>query len=704
MTGSRLLRFAVLLAFTPAFAQVQPTLGPALSLDAWGPGLSYATPRAKSVTILNPMATGSKTAVRNNYNTYFAPAMPAMGFTGNIGSGSCIPGTISTAFKEFTISRVNYYRAMVGLPGNVALDTNATFESEQQSAAVLFASNNMLSHAPANPPFTICTGLIPAASNAAGHSNIGLASGSSSLDDAVPLYMDDSGTGNELAGHRRWFLFPPQAAMTFGASPAGPGPGGNAIRVFDGWGATRPATPNGVAWPPAGFVPTQVLPASNRWSYSFNSASGSSTFPGNNADFTGANVTMTANGSSIGVTVISRASSSCPCTGDSTIVFVPTPAIVAGTNYTVNVTGITGVGAPSSVTYTVRPFNATATIPGVNGDFNGNGMSDLLFQNTDGRQAIWLMNGAALTSSAEIIGAGSGWSVTQIADLNGDGKSDLVWQHTDGRIALYLMNGTTPTSTLQILNAGTGWSVTHTPDLNGDGKADLLFQNTDGSVAVWTMNGTSMIAGATIMGPGTGWSVVKTADFDGDGNDDLLWKHTDGRVAIWLMNGINVKATGQILNAASGWSAIQTPDLNGDGKADIVWQHTDGSIAVWLMNGTTVASGSGILGAGSGWSVTRTGDFDGDGRADLFFLHTDGRAAIWLMNGITPTATAQILNAGGGWSAKRLVDLNGDGKADIVWQNTDGRVAVWLMSGTTMTSGTGILGTGTGWSVSAVSQ
>ncbi len=335
-------------------------------------------------------------------------------------------------------------------------------------------------------------------------------------------------------------------------------------------------------------------------------------------------------------------------------------------------------------------------------DYDGDTKGDLLWANTDGRAAIWLMNGVSPASTAEIIGAGTGWSVVQVADFNGDGKSDLVWQHTDGRVAIYLMNGTAPSSTQQLLNAGP-WSVVQTPDLNGDGKADLLFQNTDGSAAAWTMNGTTVTGGATLMGPGTGWSVIKVADFDGDGNDDLLWKHTDGRHAIWLMNGLAVKQSTQILNAGN-WTAVQVADLDGDGKADIVWQNTDGSVAAWLMNGTAMASGTGILGAGTGWSVVKTGDFDGDGRADLVFQHTDGRAAIYLMNGLTPTTTTQILNAGGGWSAERILDLNGDGKSDIVWQNADGRVAVWLMNGTTMTGGSGILGTGTGWSVSAVSQ
>jgi Calx-beta domain/Metallo-peptidase family M12B Reprolysin-like/FG-GAP-like repeat len=335
-------------------------------------------------------------------------------------------------------------------------------------------------------------------------------------------------------------------------------------------------------------------------------------------------------------------------------------------------------------------------------DFSADGKTDLLWSNTDGSAAIWLMNGTASTSTAQIIGAATGWSVVQVADFNGDGKADLVWQHTDGRMAIYLMNGITPTTTTQLLNAGP-WTVIHTPDLNGDGKADLVFENTDGTTAVWTMNGVTMTGGASIIAAGTGWHVTKTGDFDGDGNADLLWTHTDGRVAIWLMNGATVKATGQILNSGTGWSVAQVGDLDGDGKADIVWQHTDGSIALWLMNGTAMATGSGLLGAGTGWHVHRVADFDGDGKADLLFQHTDGRAAIYLMNGLVPKATQQILAAGGGWTATRTGDLNGDGKADIVWSNTDGRTALWLMNGTVPLSSLG-LGILAGWSVSAVSQ
>jgi uncharacterized delta-60 repeat protein len=334
-------------------------------------------------------------------------------------------------------------------------------------------------------------------------------------------------------------------------------------------------------------------------------------------------------------------------------------------------------------------------------DFNADHRGDILWRNTDGRQAIWLMDGIATLETREIIGAASGWTVTQVADLNGDGKSDLVWEHTDGRVAIYLMDGTVPASTLQILNAGAGWTVTHTADLNGDGKADLIFKHTDGTMAAWTMNGTTMTAGTTLLAAGSGWTVIRTGDFNGDGKADLVWQHTDGRLAIWLMDGLASTSTAQLLNAGTGWTVTHTPDLDGDGKSDLVFQNTDGSIALWLMNGTTVTAGATLLGGGTGWSLTHTGDLDADGKADLLFRHGDGRAAIFLMNGLTPTETTQVLNAASGWSVKRVQDMNGDGRADIVWENGDGRTAVWLMSGTQVVLGAGIIGAASGWSVKA---
>ena len=58
-------------------------------------------------------------------------------------------------------------------------------------------------------------------------------------------------------------------------------------------------------------------------------------------------------------------------------------------------------------------------------DFNGDHKSDILWRNDFGAVVVWTMNGAALSTSGEIVPAGSLWSVAAIADLDGDHRADF---------------------------------------------------------------------------------------------------------------------------------------------------------------------------------------------------------------------------------------------------------------------------------------
>jgi len=128
-------------------------------------------------------------------------------------------------------------------------------------------------------------------------------------------------------------------------------------------------------------------------------------------------------------------------------------------------------------------------------------------------------------------------------DFNGDGNTDLLWQYTDGRAAMWLMNGTAVLSSAEF-GPYPGWNVlSGEGDFNGDGKRDLVWMNSNGAVSIWLMNGTMMLSKATF-GPYAGWTLASaSSDFNGDGKSDLLWKNTNGAVAIWLMDGTTVLST-----------------------------------------------------------------------------------------------------------------------------------------------------------------
>jgi hypothetical protein len=86
------------------------------------------------------------------------------------------------------------------------------------------------------------------------------------------------------------------------------------------------------------------------------------------------------------------------------------------------------------------------------GDFNGDGISDILFLGGGTSVAIWFMNSSGGIGSAQGVGMiPSGWTIAETGDFNSDGKSDiLLYQSASGSIAAWLMNGATIASAVGI--------------------------------------------------------------------------------------------------------------------------------------------------------------------------------------------------------------------------------------------------------------
>ena len=147
------------------------------------------------------------------------------------------------------------------------------------------------------------------------------------------------------------------------------------------------------------------------------------------------------------------------------------------------------------------------------------------------------------------------WSVAGTGDFNVDGRGDLLWRDTAGNTAIWLLNGAQVVQTAGIGAVPSPWTVAGVADFNGDGKADILWRNTStGANAIWFINGVAVASSAPIATVATTWSIVATGDFNGDGKADIVWRDTTGNVAIWLMNGAAVLQTGGL-----GWSPPTGP-------------------------------------------------------------------------------------------------------------------------------------------------
>ena len=332
-------------------------------------------------------------------------------------------------------------------------------------------------------------------------------------------------------------------------------------------------------------------------------------------------------------------------------------------------------------------------------DYNGDGKSDLLWQNIDGQAAIWLLNGINAPISTNLVGVdpGPGWHIVGSADFNNDGKADILWENDHSRAAAWLLNGSTILFADFIGNdPGPGWHIKGTGDFNGDGKVDVLWQNEYGRAAVWLLNGTSLVTSSFVGGdPGASWHIKGSGDFNADGKSDILWQHNDGRVMVWLLDGTNVIGSGEIASPGADWRVAGSGNFNNDGKSDILWQNGEDRAAIWLMDGVNRLDGNAPTVGDSdvGWYVKGTGDFNGDGRTDILRQHVNGHTQILLMNGTTltssgytstPGATWTIANYGVGSLAQQRSDLNADGRSDILWQNDDGSIMAWLLKGSTI--------------------
>jgi hypothetical protein len=85
---------------------------------------------------LSSVNTQDREAARSFYNNYYAASSAAegsdIGWTGSY--GSCTPGTTYDSFKSALLTRVNYFRAMAGVPSSVTF--SSTYSAKAQEAAL----------------------------------------------------------------------------------------------------------------------------------------------------------------------------------------------------------------------------------------------------------------------------------------------------------------------------------------------------------------------------------------------------------------------------------------------------------------------------------------------------------------------------------------------------------------------------------------
>jgi hypothetical protein len=319
---------------------------PSRALAAYAEQLTFGT---------NYINLNSREVSRQFFNlVYQASAGVPMDWSGSYATSN--PGTNSTAYLKATQRRINYFRAMAGVPADISFDP--TLNSYCQAAALMMGASNAMSQTPTSDWLYFT----PQGANAALYANLTL---SFTGPDAITVQMWENGANYNFnypsVGDRRWLLFPQTLTMGVGNVPSiSPSNSASVLWAIENAALlrTRPPTRNGfVSWPPPGYVPYQVVYP--RWSFSYP-----------NADFTSAEVYMKSNSTALDITI----EPAVPNVGENTLVWYPSSLNVSDSSttffkptndtiYSITLSNVVLGGSNITVSYQVTVFDPA--VPGL---------------------------------------------------------------------------------------------------------------------------------------------------------------------------------------------------------------------------------------------------------------------------------------------------------------------------------------------------
>jgi plastocyanin len=302
-----------------------------------------------------------------------------------------------------------------------------------------------------------------------------------------------------------------------------------------------------------------------------------------------------------------------------------------------------GGGMAGRITVRAAPTPVTAHWSDFNGDFNGDGRSDILWRNrSTGANVIWLSANSATTQT--VLAVSTAWQVVGSGDYDGDGRADILWRNSStGSNSIWRSaNHLTPQAVTGVTNLA--WAVVGSGDYNGDGRADILWRNgSTGANAIWfSANSTTAQTLHTVP---TAWGVVGSGDYNVDGRADVLWRNfSTGSNSIWRSaNPLTPQTVTGVTNLA--WAVVGSGDYNGDGRADILWRNgSTGADAIWFSANSATAQA--LRTVPTTWRVVGSGNYNGDSRADILWRNfSTGSNSIWRSaNPLTPQTVTGVTN------------------------------------------------------------
>ncbi len=236
------------------------------------------------------------------------------------------------------------------------------------------------------------------------------------------------------------------------------------------------------------------------------------------------------------------------------------------------------------------------------GDFDGDGLDDMLGITGDGRVMLYRGDGHGAFLDPEGTRIAKGWNtlgtVFAAGDFSGDGHPDVMAILKDGRLFLFRGNGTggLVTGKTQVASGWQSLDAAFSPgDFPGDGNSDVIVLRPDGSLALFSGNGTGGFTGKSVIfasGFGTAILVGSTGDVDGDAKADVIAVWGDGTAKLYRGDGagglLDMTADAGT-DVAYGWNTVNSfagaGDVTGDGIPDLITLDPDSQLFLHTRDG-----------------------------------------------------------------------------------------------------------------------
>jgi hypothetical protein len=78
---------------------------------------------------------------------------------------------------------------------------------------------------------------------------------------------------------------------------------------------------------------------------------------------------------------------------------------------------------------------------------------------TSGAVHVWLLNGTSIIGSGSPGSTGLDWTIQSVGDFNGDGMGDILWGHTSGTVHIWFLNGANTAGSGTPGSMSSAWSI-----------------------------------------------------------------------------------------------------------------------------------------------------------------------------------------------------------------------------------------------------